>query len=77
MDGQYVPICTDENFELYNSLNLLALGFDGVRGRWSTLQAADLKIRARRARGIGCGSNGAKAGKDQDGWNRIWNSSRS
>jgi hypothetical protein len=37
VDSQDVAVGTDENFQFYRSLNLLALRFDRVRRGWSTL----------------------------------------
>ena len=36
MDSEYVAVCTDENFQFYYSLNLLALSLDRVGRGWAT-----------------------------------------
>src|ERR1700722_9847261 len=73
MDGQNIPVCTDENLQFYRSLNLQALSLDRVRRGRSALQTPNLKIRASWARRIGGVANGTEARKDRDRWNRIRN----
>ena len=73
MDGQNIPVGTDEDLQFHRSLYLLAQRLDRVRRGRSALQAPNLKIGASLARRIGGVANGTEARKDRDGWNRIRN----